>query len=549
MRASAASLAALIVFGLSAAPSFGQDVASPPPLPMASAPLPPAGAEELRVDLATQTEAGQNLSIPKGRSAIVDLPVDARDVLVTNPLIADAVLRSPRKIMILGVAPGQTDAVFFDAAGRRILALNIRVDLDFSAVSDTISRIIPGSRVHVEAANNSIVLSGQVANLADADHAMQIAQQFTTKPEQVINMISIAGKDQVMLKVRIVEVQRSVIKQLGFNLATTLGQIGNPQFALASAATYAVNGSLLGGLTAGGSLDTTQQPELSVPCATGVTGTCSQIFHSNTGTYTYTNSSGQLVTGTINNGNTATVATTAGSTGINKASGSLQAFEQVGLVRTLAEPNLTTVSGEGAKFLAGGEFPVPTGEDSTGRVSIEFKSYGVGLGFVPTVLSGGRISLKISTEVSELTNTGSFTLSTGATSANLTVPGLDVRRAETTVELPSGGSMMIAGLLKEETKEDIDSLPGLTNLPVLGALFRSRDYQEGETEMMVIVTPYIVGPTSPANLQTPADGLKIADDASTILMGQLNKTYHVKPQPAAQTPPPSYQGPVGYVIE
>ena len=218
-------------------------------------------------------------------------------------------------------------------------------------------------------------------------------------------------------------------------------------------------------------------------------------------------------------------------------------------MRTLAEPNLTTVSGEGAKFLAGGEFPVPTGEDSTGRVSIEFKSYGVGLGFVPTVLSGGRISLKISTEVSELTNTGSFTLSTGATSANLTVPGLDVRRAETTVELPSGGSMMIAGLLKEETKEDIDSLPGLTNLPVLGALFRSRDYQEGETEMMVIVTPYIVGPTSPANLQTPADGLKIADDASTILMGQLNKTYHVKPQPAAQTPPPSYQGPVGYVIE
>ena len=547
MKASAAriaGLAALIAFGLSAAPSFGQDAASPPPLPMASASLPPAGAEELRVDLATQTEAGQNLSIPKGRSAIVDLPVDARDVLVTNPLIADAVLRSPRRIMILGVAPGQTDAVFFDASGRRILALNIRVDLDFSAVSDTISRIIPGSRVHVEAANNSIVLSGQVANLADADHAMQIAQQFTAKPEQVINMISIAGKDQVMLKVRIVEVQRSVIKQLGFNLATTLGQLGNPQFALASAATYAVNGSLLGGITAGGSLDTTQQPEMSVPCGPGITGTCNQVVHGTTGTYQY---NGQ--TYHFNNGNTANIATTAGSTGVNKASGSLQAFEQVGLVRTLAEPNLTTVSGEGAKFLAGGEFPVPTGEDSTGRVSIEFKSYGVGLGFVPTVLSGGRISLKISTEVSELTNTGSFTLSTGATSANLTVPGLDVRRAETTVELPSGGAMMIAGLLKEETKEDIDSLPGLTNLPVLGALFRSRDYQEGETEMMVIVTPYIVGPTSPANLQTPADGLKIADDASTILMGQLNKTYHVKPQPAAQTPSPSYQGPVGYVIE
>jgi pilus assembly protein CpaC len=221
----------------------------------------------------------------------------------------------------------------------------------------------------------------------------------------------------------------------------------------------------------------------------------------------------------------------------------------VGLVRTLAEPNLTTVSGEGAKFLAGGEFPVPTGEDSTGRVSIDFKSFGVGLGFVPVVLSGGRISLKISTEVSELTNTGSFTLSTGTSSAGLTIPGLSVRRAETTVELPSGGSMMIAGLLKEETKEDIDSLPGLTNLPVLGALFRSRDYQEGETEMMVIVTPYIVGPTSPNSLQTPADGLVIADDASTALMGDLNKVYHVKPAPPAQGAPKSYQGPVGYVIE
>jgi len=475
------------------------------------------------------------LTLPKGRSAIVDLPVDARDVLVTNPLIADAVLRSPRRIMILGVAPGQTDAVFFDASGRRILALNIRVDQDFSAVSDTISRIIPGSRVHVESANNSIVLSGQVANLADADHAMQIAQQFTAKPEQVINMISIAGKDQVMLKVRIVEVQRSVIKQLGFNLSTTIGMAGTPQFLLSSAASYAVNGSLLGGITAGGSLDTTQQPEMVVPCSAGVTGTCYQIVRPN--------SPG------IANVGTATTQTTSGSNSINKALGQIQAFEQVGLVRTLAEPTLTTVSGEGAKFLAGGEFPVPTGEDSTGKVSVEFKSYGVGLGFVPVVLSGGRISMKISTEVSELTNQGSFTISSGTTSAGLTIPGLNLRRAETTVELPSGGSMMIAGLLKEETKEDIDSLPGLTNLPVLGALFRSRDYQEGETEMMVIVTPYIVGPTSPGNLQTPADGLVIADDASTVLMGDLNKVYHVKPTPAAQAAPKTYQGPVGYVIE
>ncbi len=491
---------------------------------------------EIRVDLSTQSDAGQNLTLPKGKSAIIDLPVDARDVLVTNPLVADAVLRSPRRIMVLGVAPGQTDAVFFDASGRRILALNIRVDQDFSAVADTIARVIPGSRVHVEGANNSLILSGQVVSLADSDRAMQIAQQFTTKPEQVINMISLAAKDQVMLKVRIVEVQRSVIKQLGFNLSATIGQSGSAQYLLSSAANYAVNGTLLGGLTAGGSIDTTQQPE-------------TLAFDPLTGTRDL-----PVVCKLCTNGGSSTISTTqttSGSTGLNKALGQIQAFEQVGLVRTLAEPTLTTVSGEGAKFLAGGEFPVPTGEDNTGKVTIDFKSYGVGLGFVPVVLSGGRISLKISTEVSELTNQGSFLLSSGTGSAGLTIPGLNVRRAETTVEMSSGSSMMIAGLLKEETKEDIDSLPGLTNLPVLGALFRSRDYQEGETEMMVIVTPYIVGPTAPGALQTPADGLVIADDASTIMMGQLNKTYHVKqPKPAAgQAAPQAYQGPVGYVIE
>jgi len=536
MRKSAAHLAGLAVLlaaSLFAAPGLAQD--GSPLREVTSAPMPTPGGDEMRVDLAAQSGAGQNLTIGKGKSAIVDLPVDARDVLVTNPQVADAVLRSPRRILILGVAPGQTDAVFFDAAGRRILALNIRVDTDYSAVSDTISRIIPGSRVHVEAVNNSVILSGQVASLADSDRAAQIAQQFTNKPEQVINMLGIAGKDQVMLKVRIVEVQRSVIKQLGFNLSATLGQAGSPQFMLGSAANYAVNGTLLGGLTAGGSLDTTTQPEV-------------LAFDPKTGANDL-----PVVCKLCTNGGSSTISTTqttSGSTGLNKALGQIQAFEQVGLVRTLAEPNLTTVSGEGAKFLAGGEFPVPTGEDSTGKVSVDFKSYGVGLGFVPVVLSGGRISLKISTEVSELTNQGSFILSNGASAAGLTIPGLNVRRAETTVELPSGGSMMIAGLLKEETKEDIDSLPGLTNLPVLGALFRSRDYQEGETEMMVIVTPYIVGPTSPNSLQTPADGLVIADDASTVMMGDLNKVYHVKtPPPAQGTAPKTYQGPVGYVIE
>ncbi len=220
----------------------------------------------------------------------------------------------------------------------------------------------------------------------------------------------------------------------------------------------------------------------------------------------------------------------------------------------LAEPNLTAVSGESAKFLAGGEFPVPTGEDNTGRTTVEFKPFGVGLGFTPIVLSPGRISLKISTEVSELSNLGAFNLTSQSVSSGgtvtqgptITIPGLNVRRAETTVELPSGGAMMIAGLLKEETKQNLDSLPGLMNLPVLGALFRSRDYQAGETELVVIVTPYLIKPTTPANLQTPADGLKTADDAQTILLGRLNKVYKTPPAAVAGR---TYQGPIGYVIE
>lgn len=334
-----------------------------------------------------------------------------------------------------------------------------------------------------------------------------------------------------MLKVRIVEMQRTVIKQLGFNINALVGQLGSPQFLVGTAASFAVNGAILGGLNAAYQLNTTQQPEVlgydPVTKANDLPIVCSGC-----------NNGGQ---GTI-----ATTQTTAGSTGINKANAAIEAFEQVGLVRTLAEPNLTAVSGESAKFLAGGEFPVPSGLSTNGQVSIEFKTFGVGLGFTPVVMSAGRISLKISTEVSELTNQGSFTLSTGTTSAGLTIPGLNVRRAETTVELPSGGSMMIAGLLNEETKQDLDSLPGLMNLPVLGALFRSRDYQEGETELVVMVTPYLVNSTSPANLQTPADRFQVANDAQTLLLGRMNSANRTPPAAIAGK---TYQGPVGYVIE
>jgi pilus assembly protein CpaC len=491
----------------------------------------PSG-DTVRVDLSSDTTRTQSLSLPKGKSAVIDLPTDAQDVLVTDPKVANVVLSTRRRIYVLGVEGGQTDAAFFDAAGRQMLRLNIRVDQDISALGDTLNRILPGSSIHVEAVNQSIVLSGEVENAATADKAVRLAQGFVAKPEQVMNMLSVAESEQVMLKVRIVEVNRSVIKQLGFNLNALIGQVGNAQFLLGTAASYGVNGSLLGGLTgAGYQLNTQSQPEVKLYDPVTNAYDIPQVNH---------------------NSPVATTQTVSGSNGLNQAGATVQAFERVGLVRTLAEPDLTVVSGESGHFLVGGEFPVPVGEDNTGRITIEFKQFGVGLGYTPVVLSKGRISLKLSTEVSEVTNTNSFSVSNSSTSAtgvttttpSLVIPGLNVRRAETVVELPSGQSMMIAGLLQSVNKETLDSLPGLMQVPVLGSLFRSRDYQQGETELVVIVTPYLVKPVAPGQLQTPADGLQMANDLETNLLGKLNKS-------AGKTPPPgkTYQGPYGYVVE
>jgi len=515
------------------ASAYARTAATPPaPLPAAM----PTGGQTVRVDLGGGGSSARMMSLPKGKSATIDLPTDARDVVLSDPKVADVILSTPRRIYILGVASGQTSASFYDGVGRQILTLSIRVDQDVSALADTLNRVLPGSSIRTEGLNESIILSGQVANLADADRAVRIAQSVVGKPEQVVNMLSISAPEQVMLKVRIVEVNRSVVKQLGVNLQALLNQPGEPQYLLGRAATYGLNGSLLGGLTGGYNLDTTKQPMLQVPCSDPTLTGCYAIVRD---------------TSVYANGNTATLRDSAGSPGLNKAKATIDAFERVGLVRTLAEPNLTTTSGEAARFLAGGEFPVPSSQDNNGRVSISFKPYGVGLGFTPVVLGTGRISLKLATEVSELTNIGAFSMSAGGSDAAggvgtvLTVPGLNVRRAESVVELPSGGSMMIAGLLQSTTKQTLDSLPGLMQLPVLGALFRSRDFQNNESELVVIVTVYLAKPGHPDDFQTPADGLQIATDQQTVLLGRLNRAYGREPADKTKT----YQGPFGYVVD
>lgn len=475
----------------------------------------------VRVELGGTGPAAQDLSLPRGKSAIIELPVDARDVLVSNPAVADAVLRTPRRIYVLGVAPGQTDAVFFDAAGRQILSLNIRVDQSTAALEDTIRRVAPRARVAIEAANDGLILTGSVASASESSAIERIAQRYVEKPEQVLNMLSIRGGEQVTLKVQIVELQRNIIKQLGVDTNLVINRLGENQWLFGNAPTFGVNGSFLGGLGgAGFSRNTTNQ--IVIPGS----GNCGDLS-------TIPDTSGNPA-GCVANGRV-------GEDGVNQGRALLKAFERVGLVRTLAEPNLTAISGEAGKFLAGGEFPVPVGRDQNGMVTIEFKPYGVGLGYTPVVLSEGRISLRISTEVSELSSEGALQI------AGLNIPSLTVRRAETTVEMASGQSLMIAGLLKEQTKQNIDSLPGMTNLAVLGALFRSRDYLMGETELVIIITPYISTGTSPDRMQTPVDGLQIAGDMETVLLGRVNRARRGG---AAGGPAPSaYQGPVGYVIE
>jgi len=438
----------------------------------------------LRVETQSANVRTQVLTLPKGRSAVIDLPVDAADVFVSNPATADAVLRTPRRIFVLGVAPGQSDAIFFDATGRQILNLSIRVGVSTDQLSDTIHRLYPQAEVDVQSVNGYIILSGVVASSAEAEAIQRLSVAFAEKPENIINTLAVAGKDQVTLKVRIVEVEKSTIKQLGFNFSGLSGSTGKVQYGLDNTPTYGTNGKSMGGLQLG-----------------------------------YTDKT---------------------------LSATMQAFERAGLIRTLAEPNVTAVSGESAKFLAGGEFPIPVNQDSQGRITVEFKPYGVGLGFTPVVLSNGLISIKLSTEVSEITNTGSFTLND-----TFTIPALSVRRSENTVEMPSGSSMMIAGLLQSKYKQTIDSFPGMTTLPVLGTLFRSRDFLDQQTELVIIITPYIISARNPGAFQTPADNLQVASDAESVFLGRLNKVVRDKRGEVAATAAPQdgYRAPIGYVIE
>ena len=440
-----------------------------------------AAASDLETIQSTAESDGQFVRIGLNKSIVVRLPANAQDVIVGNPEIVDAVVRSKNTAYLFARAIGQTNIFFFDEGGRQILNLDLEVAIDAMALQKLIQRSLPNARITVEWADKNVVLTG-TSSAGDAKTAIDIAQNFAGIGKDdmpklgIVNAIKIAGEDQVMLKVRIVEVKRNVLKQFGVDLQALLS-IGKFAFNLQSF------GPLAG--------------------TTGIKG----IYDDGTNTIT----------------------------------GVIRAMETDGVLKTLAEPNLTAISGQSASFHAGGEFP--TGSSCSGSASggssattcgVEFKEFGVSLSFTPIVLSEGRINLKVKTDVSELSD-----LRVGG------IPGVDSRSAETTIELPSGGSMMLAGLIKDTTRQQIDATPGLKKLPVLGALFRSRDYSRDETELVVIVTPYLVSPVNEKQLSTPADRFNVPTDRQTILLGRLNKVYGT----AGQNPDGVYHGNVGFIVE
>ena len=464
------------------------------------------------------------INLGRNKSMLVEMPRELRDVIVSNPEIVDAVVQTSNRVYLIGKKIGQANAFFFDVHGEQILTLEIAVEIDTAVLDAMLRRLIPGSNIKAEMLNETVILTGSVRNPIDSNRAADIASRFmvTTNTAQderptkkVINMLAIEGEEQVMLRVTVAEVQRSILKQFGINIGATFNS-GNFVTRLLT------DNSLP--LTAARGLGTLPIP--GVPTAGNNLGQMS-LFNggpSNGGTSQPFGNSGVHGFG--------------GYTGPVGIAHAMRMLERNGMVRTLAEPNLTAVSGETAKFLAGGEYPIPV-VDSQGALTVTFKEFGVGLSFTPLVMSEGRISLKIETEVSELTNTGAVALS------NISIPALKKRQAKSTVELPSGGSLALAGLISEDLRQNVDGFPGLKDLPVLGTLFRSRDFIKEETELVVIVTPYVVRPTARGQLARPDDGLAASTDMKANFLGHLNRVYGK----GTAMPDGGLKGNYGFIVE
>jgi len=428
--------------------------------------------------------------VPIGKSQDVRTDASFVDVTVGDPEVADVNPLTDHTLSILGRKIGTTRVSVYSENKKLVGIFDVEVSYDVTRLSNELMRRFPGARIEASSVNGRIMLSGVVADAATLDKAVTIARQFG--PE-IINNVAVAQPQQVMLEVRFIEIVRTAGRELGVQWNRvgdhTLANIGNQT----SAANLPV--------TPGGT--TFNNPG----CGGGPNGSCSELLRSPlvaAGVLSGASPFGFLVGRLVSGGVSTDVA--------------INALEQKGIARSLAEPNLTALSGDTASFLAGGEYPIPVAS-SLGQITVDYKKYGIGLAFTPTVLNHGLINMKIEPEVSQIDTTHSVAVSTG-----VSVPALIVRRASTTVELRDGQSFVIGGLLQNNGNNQIDQLPWLGDVPVLGTLFSSKSYQKNETDLVIIVTPHLVQPARPGDaLKTPADLTDPPNDPEFFLLGKMEK--------------------------
>ncbi|HYD38291.1 MAG TPA: type II and III secretion system protein family protein [Allosphingosinicella sp.] len=458
-----------------------------------------ASAPALAQPAAVRPSTDVTLSVGTGR--MVRLDTAMTDLFVANDAIADVQVRSANQIYIFGKSAGETTVFATDRAGRTIYSANVRVGTNIGSLDELLRLAMPDAQIQARPINGMVLLTGTVAAPSDVEEASRLVQAYVGEGTQVLSRLKSATPLQVMLKVTIAEVSRTLVKEIGVNLLSRDIDGGSG------------NGFIFG--VGQGNAGTITDSNLGIiNPATGLP-------------FTETNYTFQRGAGT-------TLGFAGRALGLDLLS-TLKLNQQVGAVHMLAEPNLSALSGETASFLAGGEFPIPTSSGLNGT-SVEFKQYGVSLAFTPTVLADGRISMRVRPEVSELSDAGAIQLN------GFSVPGLTTRRAETTVELGSGQSFMIAGLLRNSNGNNTDKAPLLGSLPIIGALFRSNSFKRNETELVIVVTPYLVRPVNASQIALPTDGFRGATGMERVFLdrGEYNRPVA---RPGPTMAPPQSQAP------
>ncbi len=470
-----------------------------------------------RAQVSARSAPIDNLTLSVGRGQLVNLPRPMADLFVASSDVADVQVRSSRALYIFGKAAGETTVYASDSAGNVVYSATVRVGNNLDSISSMLSMAMPEASIAVVPMNGLVLLTGTVASPADVEEAQALVQAFVGESTQVISRLRTATPLQVNLQVRIAEVSRSVIRDIGANLLTR-DTTGGFQFGISRGSGLGIGDADISGL-----------PQLDASANFGLPpGSISLPFDTTTGQFV---TRGATQYTTPQSSGTNTIIHAAGHVLGLDILGALDLAETEGLVTTLAEPNLTALSGETASFLAGGEFPIPLSQ-GLGSVSIEYKQFGVSLAFTPVVLANGRISMRVRPEVSELSDRGAVVIN------GFQVPALTTRRAETTVELGSGQSFMIAGLLQNSHNSTVDRTPGLGDVPVLGALFRSNRYRRSETELVIVVTPYLVQPVSANQIALPTDGYRSPSDIERLLLGRTfsGETNATRPGPTMAPP-------------